>query len=105
MLDEGEVNNRFDLARKVGLTRARVYQLLNEVGAVMDVRWPEGRPLVHRLRDKLIYATGGRSEYATFLATVELFFPRAGRGEESSSLEDSTEDSADSLETADEVDE
>jgi hypothetical protein len=75
-------------ARKMGLTRARVYQLLNEVGAVMDVRWPEGRPLVHRLRDKLIFATGGRSEFSTFLSTVELFFPRPGRDEELAQLED-----------------
>lgn len=88
-------------ARKMGLTRARVYQLLNEVGAVMDVRWPEGRPLVHRLRDKLIYATGGRSEYATFLATVELFFPRTARGEEISTLEDGS----DAFELSGELDE
>ncbi len=88
-------------ARKMGLTRARVYQLLNEVGAVMDVRWPEGRPLVHRLRDKLIYATGGRSEYATFLATVELFFPRVARGEELSSLDEAT----DPFDATDELDE
>jgi hypothetical protein len=78
-------------ARKMSLTRARVYQLLNEVAAVMDVRWPEGRPLVHRLRDKLLYATGGRAEYATFLSTVELFFPRGNRGEESNVLEGSAE--------------
>jgi hypothetical protein len=75
-------------ARKMGLTRARVYQLLNEVGAVMDVRWPEGRQLVHRLRDKLIFATGGRAEYSTFLSTVELFFPRPGREEELANMEE-----------------
>lgn len=74
-------------ARKMGLTRARVYQLLNEVAAVMDVRWPEGRTLAHRLRDKLLFATGGRAEYGTFLATVELFFPRANRHEEGSAYE------------------
>lgn len=75
-------------ARRMGLTRARVYQLLNEVGAVMDVRWPEGRQLIYRVRDKVITATGGRSEYATFLSTVELFFPRPGRAEELAQMED-----------------
>lgn len=69
-------------ARKMGLTRARVYQLLNEVAAVMEVRWPDGRSLVHRLRDKLLYATGGRSEYGAFLSAVELFFPRSNRHDE-----------------------
>ncbi len=88
-------------ARKMGLTRARVYQLLNEVAAVMDVRWPEGRPLVHRLRDKLLYATGGRAEYATFLSTVELFFPRGNRGEDSNVLEGST----DAFDDGDDLDE
>jgi hypothetical protein len=102
-LDAGEqiaklVENRLGLrganssvrqaARRMGLTRARVYQLLNEVGAVMDVRWPEGRPLVYRMRDKVITATGGRAEYATFLSTVELFFPRPGRAEELAQLEE-----------------
>jgi len=29
MLEEGEVNNQSDLARKVGLTRARITQVLN----------------------------------------------------------------------------
>lgn len=78
-------------ARKMGLTRARVYQLLNEVGAVMEVRWPEGQPLVYRLRDKLIYATGGRSEYTTFLATVELCFPRSPRSDEPGQLEQTSD--------------
>src|SRR5207247_1186857 len=30
-------------AKELGLTRARVYQLLAEASAVMSVRWPEGR--------------------------------------------------------------
>jgi len=54
----------------------------------MDVRWPEGRQLIYRVRDKVITATGGRSEYATFLSTVELFFPRPGRAEELAQMED-----------------
>lgn len=82
-------------ARRMGLTRARVYQLLNEVGAVLDVRWPEGRQPVYRLRDKVITATGGRSEYATFLSTIELFFPRPGRAEELAQMEEGEDESGD----------
>lgn len=34
-----------------GVTRARIYQMLDECRQIMDVRWPEGRELVQSLRD------------------------------------------------------
>ena len=41
-------------AETIGVTRARVYQLLEDCAKVMDVRWPEGRwllrPAGHPLR-------------------------------------------------------
>ena len=37
----------------MGLTRARVYQLLNEINDIMAVRWPTGRHQVYELREKL----------------------------------------------------
>ena len=36
----------------MGLTRARVYQLLNEVNDIAVVRWPLGRHQVYELRQK-----------------------------------------------------
>lgn len=41
------------VARTMGLTRARVYQLLNEINDVMSVRWPLGRHQVYELSAKL----------------------------------------------------
>ena len=37
----------------MGLTRARVYQLLNEINDIMTVRWPNGRHQMYELREKL----------------------------------------------------
>ena len=38
----------------MGLTRARVYQLLNEINDIMAVRWPNGRHQMYELREKLV---------------------------------------------------
>jgi hypothetical protein len=62
-------------ARKLGVTRARVYQLLEECSQVMQVRWPEGRQQLDGFAHWLdeIYAS---AECANLLATVrELLFP------------------------------
>ncbi len=61
-------------SKTLGVTRARVYQLFEECGKVMDVRWPEGAGWCQRLRAKLL-ADGRRDELALFDATIELFFP------------------------------
>ena len=36
-------------SRKMGVTRARVYQLLDDCSKVMNVRWPEGQMLLRQL--------------------------------------------------------
>ena len=41
-------------SRAMGLTRARVYQLLNEINDIMAVRWPNGRHQMYELREKLV---------------------------------------------------
>jgi len=70
-------------ARAMGLTRARVYQLLNEINDIMTVRWPNGRHQVYELRDKL-YAeaaeTAEAPDFDQFEAAVELFYPGSRRG-------------------------
>ena len=72
-------------ARSLGLTRARVYQLLNEVNDIMMVRWPTGRHQTHELREKFAAeAAEGQSSGAVdlgqFHAAVELFYPGSRRG-------------------------
>ncbi|MDZ7620289.1 MAG: hypothetical protein U1E05_25080 [Patescibacteria group bacterium] len=79
----GPITSVRQAARAMGLTRARVYQLLNEINDVMVVRWPMGRHQVYELREKL-YAEAALQrnppDFRQFLAAVELFYPGARRG-------------------------
>lgn len=62
-------------ARQLGVTRARVYQLLEECSHVMQVRWPEGRRQLDDFGQWLdeVYAS---AESANLLASLrELLFP------------------------------
>lgn len=63
------------VARRLGLTRARVYQLLNDVGAMMSVRWPQGQSLVHELSEVLHAQIKDAGQLELFDAVCELFFP------------------------------
>jgi len=65
------------VARLTGLTRARVYQLLNEIHDIMQVRWPLGRHQVYQLRDKFRAESAGLEQ---FQAAIELFYPGSRRG-------------------------
>jgi hypothetical protein len=70
-------------ARTMGLTRARVYQLLNEINDIITVRWPHGRHRVYELRRKLEAEAAQGSpvpDLSQFLAAVELFYPSNRRG-------------------------
>lgn len=40
-------------SRQLGVTRARIYQMLDECQEVLAVRWPEGRCVFHQLKDHL----------------------------------------------------
>lgn len=70
-------------ARDMKLTRARVYQLLNEINDIMAVRWPTGRHQVHELREKFsseVAEATTESDLSQFHAAVELFYPGSRRG-------------------------
>ena len=41
-------------SRRMGVTRARVYQLLETCAAVMEVRWPEGGIRLRALQTQLV---------------------------------------------------
>ncbi len=59
-------------ADRLGVTRARVYQLLEDCAKVMEVRWPEGRWLLTPLAAK---CSNGVT-HQLMLAVLELFFPQ-----------------------------
>jgi hypothetical protein len=67
------------VAKKMNLTRARVYQLLNDIQAIMAVRWPEGLPLVGELRARLYSDAQEPEQIELFEAAVDLFFPQKRR--------------------------
>lgn len=85
------------VARSMGLTRARVYQLLNEINDIVCVRWPMGRHQVYELVKKL-QAQAATMENAPdlsqFYSAVELFYPNARRGADGP-LEPATADDED----------
>ena len=63
-------------AKRMGVTRARVYQLLEECEQAIEVRWPQGRCLLTLLRQKG-ESTSQPVEGFDALATVaDLFFPQ-----------------------------
>ncbi len=67
-------------ARQMGLTRARIYQLLNEINDILSVRWPLGRWQTYRLLERLETETPANSSLDQFRTAVELFYPAARRG-------------------------
>ena len=79
----GPITSVRQAARTMRLTRARVYQLLNEINDIMTVRWPTGRHQVYELREKLrsdLARMQNPPEYKQFYAAVELFYPGSRRG-------------------------
>lgn len=89
-------------ARAMGLTRARVYQLLNEINDIMMVRWPMGRHQSHELRARLeaeAAEVGDIPDLRQFHAAVELFYPGSRRGA-AGPLEQAFEPEAETAEAA-----
>lgn len=67
-------------ARSMGVTRARVYQLLDDCSKVFDVRWPEGKMQLEALANKFANEGVSRHKLQLFEALRELMYP--GRYEE-----------------------
>lgn len=79
----GPITSVRQAARTMGLTRARVYQLLNEINDILIVRWPTGRHQAYELRDRFqseAAQAGESPELRQFLAAIELFYPGSRRG-------------------------
>jgi hypothetical protein len=60
-------------AEAIGVTRARIYQLLEDCAKVMDVRWPEGRWLLSPLTTR--FGAADPETIGLLHGTCELFYP------------------------------
>jgi hypothetical protein len=60
-------------AETIGVTRARVYQLLEDCGKVMEVRWPEGRWLFAPLATR--FGSSDPETIGLVHGIVDLFYP------------------------------
>jgi hypothetical protein len=79
----GPITSVRQVSRSTGLTRARVYQLLNEINDIMVVRWPTGRHQVYELRARFLAESAAVEDpldLKQFYAAVELFYPDSRRG-------------------------
>jgi hypothetical protein len=74
-------------AKQMGVTRARVYQLLEECAHVMEVRWPEGKQALAHLATKLQADSQPGDDLSLFYATRELFYPTKGMADEDAGAE------------------
>jgi hypothetical protein len=96
----GPISSVRQAARTMGLTRARVYQLLNEINDILSVRWPMGRHQIYELRDKFqqeIAVLDSPPDLEQFHAAIELFYPGSRRGA-AGPLERAAESAEDALE-------
>lgn len=62
-------------AKRMGVTRARVYQLLEDCSRVMEVRWPEGQQMMTQLEAKFQAEATDQDDLRLFRAMRELFYP------------------------------
>jgi hypothetical protein len=80
----GRITSVRQAARQMNLTRARVYQLLNEIAEIMAVRWPAGPTRTRQLREKFAAQPAEfdkAAEFEQFHAAVDLFYPGGRRAE------------------------
>jgi hypothetical protein len=69
-------------AHAMGVTRARVYQLLDDCSKILKVRWPEGKRMLDTLARKFEAEEAGKHvDLNLFYATKELCFPDKQHGE------------------------
>lgn len=63
-------------ARRLNVTRARIYQIFEQCGKAMDVRWPSGGDLLRSLEAAARRHGAENPALRMLSATVELCFPR-----------------------------
>jgi len=62
-------------SRKMGVTRARIYQLLEECAKVMSVRWPEGHAKLRTLADHCEKSETDADALQLLRSAIDVFFP------------------------------
>ncbi len=62
-------------SKRLGVTRARVYQLLETCAEIMSVRWPEGEKLFLRLHQKLDSLPNAKLLVSRLKALTDLIYP------------------------------
>ena len=67
-------------ARNLGVTRTRIYQLLDDCSKVMNVRWPEGASQMERLSARFAVERQEEAASRLFFSVRELCFPRETEG-------------------------
>jgi hypothetical protein len=65
------------LAKRMGVTRARIYQLLEECEDALELRWPEGRHRLAMLRQRLESVQPPPEGLAALRTAMNVFFPDA----------------------------
>jgi hypothetical protein len=83
-------------ARELGVTRARIYQLLDDVGRVMSVRWPEGKSCLDRLTAHYSSLEQRQGQMRVFFGLCELGFPEKQRSAAAVETHADIDDRADS---------
>jgi len=73
----GAVQSVRQQSRRMGVTRARVYQLLEECTRAMAVRWPEGGGQLQKLLAELASLAPPEEKLELLRAAIELFFADA----------------------------
>jgi hypothetical protein len=71
----GQAPSVRETARRLGVTRARVYQLLGDAAAVIQIRWPEGPAILADLRNQWRRQGFADAQFKLFDDTLRLFFP------------------------------
>jgi len=72
---ESPVENAREQAHRLGVTRARIYQLLEICAHVMDVRWPDGRWWLAELGKKFERLDPEDERVQLFAATWSMAYP------------------------------
>jgi hypothetical protein len=88
----GEPQTVREQARKLGVTRARVYQLLDDCSKVMQVRWTDGKRLLDVLTNQFAAHAPDSDNLALFYAIRELCYPEKIRSSVPHSKSDLSEE-------------
>lgn len=80
---DGSILSVREQAQTMGVTRARIYQLLEDCHKVIDVRWSQGRQQLDQLTTKLGAQIGNApmDDPSLFLAIRQLCFPDRNQNE------------------------